>query len=232
MPFICLRRTDIPNSILQITDLWPNKSQFNPVIDPPAVGPRYIDAPVSNTVVLSNPAGVIYVFAAAYSGLAAYLLVNVQKGGVGGGMLTPANADTAAAALIARMRAGNSLTLADINAVLVAAGGAGTELTNAGGSLSTGTVMDILRIMSGVTYTVPAGTQIQAAGPIFNPQVAPVVFNATCFDPNILDILPTDSAFYLSMNAGKIAGFKASTFTYLAITGAAITVYDNAGGAY
>ena len=231
MPFICLRRTDIPNSTLQITDLWPNKSQFNVVIDPPAVGPRYINAPVTNTVVL-NTAGAVKTFAQAYTGLAAYLLANVQATGAAGPAMTPAQGDTAAASIFAAMRAGTAMTLANINALLVAAAGAGTELTTAGGSISTGTVMDVIRILSSVTYTVPTGTQIQAAGPVFNPQAGVVAWNAANFDPNILDILPTDNAFYLSLNAGKIAGFKSAGFTYKGVTGAALTVYDNAGGAY
>jgi hypothetical protein len=230
MPFICLKRTDIPNSILQITDLWPNKSQYNAVIDPPAVGPRYIDAPVTSTISLATPSGVLKTFASAQSGLAAYLLANVQQGGAGGPALTPANGNLAAAALITRMRAGSTLALADINAVLAAVV-AGTELTTAGGSLSTGTVMDILRVLSGVTYTVPAGHQIQAAGPIFLPPVSPVAFNAANFAA-IPDILPTDSAFYLSLTQGKLAGFKSASFVYLGVTGAGITVYDNTGGVY
>lgn len=230
MPFICLARTDIPNSTLQVTDLWPNKSQTNPVIDPPAVGPRYINAVVTESVTLTT-AGAVKTFTAAKSGLAAYLLANVQALGAPGVALTPTEANVAAAAIIAAMRAGSALSLAAINVILVAAAGALTELTNAGGSLSTGTVEDVLRILSGVTYTVPAGTQIQGAGPIFTAQAGYVAWNAANFE-SIPDILPTDSSFYGSLQYGKIAGFKAATFSYKGATGAAITVYDNAGGAY
>ena len=98
-------------------------------------------------------------------------------------------------------------------------------------SLSTGTVADVLRILSGVTYTVPAGTQIQAAGPIFNPQASAATWNANNFAA-IPDILATDDSFYKSLTAGKIAGFKSAAFSYLGTTGAAVTVYDNAGGVY
>jgi hypothetical protein len=232
MPFICLRRTDIPDHTLQITDLWPNKSQYNAVIDPPAVGPRYINAPVTNNVVLTTGAGVTKYLAQAYTGLAAYLIVNVQATGAGGDALTPTEANAAAAAIIAAMHAGTAQTLAAINLLLVAAAGAGTELTSAGGSISTGTVMDVLRILSGVTYTAPYNTNIQTAGGVFNPQASAATWNAANFDSNILDILPTDNAFYLSLNNGKIAGFKSASFTYLGTAGAALTVYDNAGGAY
>ena len=231
MPFICLARTDIPDSTLQVTDLWPNKSQYNPAVDPPPSGPRYINAPVTNNVVLTT-VGAVKTFTAATTGLAAYLLANVQQDGAGGAAMTPTQGNTAAAAIIAAMRAGTTLNLAAINAILVAACGAGTELTNAGGSLSTGTVADVLRILSGRPYTVPAGTQIQAAGPVFNPQVGPVAWNAANFDEDFHDILPTDSSFYQSLSWGKIAGFKSSDFSYRGTTGAAITVYDDAGTAY
>lgn len=230
MPFICLARTDIPNSTLQVTDLWPNKSQTNPVIDPPAVGPLYINAPTTATVTLTT-VGAVKTFTIAASGLAAYLLANVQAAGAGGIALTPAQANAAAAAIIAAMQAGSALSLAAINALLVAAAGAGTELTTAGGSLSTGAVTDVLRILGGITYTVPAGTQIQGAGPIFTAQGSPAVFNAANFADH-KDILPTDSSFYQSLAYGKIAGFKAATFSYVGVTGAAITVYDDAGGVY
>jgi hypothetical protein len=225
MPFICLARTDIPNSTLQITDFWPNKSQTNVTLDPPASGPRYINAVVTSTVVLNGA----FAFVSATSGLAAYLVANVQSAGAGGSALTPTNANAMAAGIINQMRLGLSLSLADINTVLNGEV-AGTELTNAGGSLSTGTVADVLRILSGVTYTVPAGTDVETAG-VFAPQASPAVFNANNFAA-IPDILPTDDSFYKSLTAGKIAGFKSASFVYLGTPGAAITVYDNAGGVF
>jgi hypothetical protein len=231
MPFICLARTDIPNSTLQVTDLWPNKSQYNPTLDPPAVGPLYIDAVVTNNVVLIAPVGGTLKFVAAVSGLAAYLLANVQASGAGGSALTPTQANDAATAIIAAMRAGSSLSLAAINALLVIAAGAGTELTTAGGSLSTGAVSDVLRILAGISYTVPAGTTVQVAG-VFTAQAGAAAWNAANFAVGNKDILPTDSSFYQSLAYGKIAGFKSASFSYKGVTGAAITVYDDAGGVY
>jgi len=226
MPFICLARTDIPDSTLQVTDLWPNKSQTNPVIDPPAVGPLYINAVTTATVTLSGA----FAFTKAIAGLAAYLVANVQALGAGGAALTPTQANAAAAAIITRMRSGLPLALANINTVLVAAAGALTELTDAGGSASTGVVSDVLRILAGIAYTVPAGTDVETAG-VFAPQAGAAAWNAANFADH-KDILPTDSSFYQSLAYGKIAGFKAATFSYVGVTGAAITVYDDAGGAY
>jgi len=57
----------------------------------------------------------------------------------------------ASAALIARVDAGQVLTLAGINAVLTTYG---AELTNAGGSQSDGSVDDILAIMAGRGYRI------------------------------------------------------------------------------
>ena len=226
MPFICLKRLDIPNSTLQITDLWPNKSQFNPTLDPPAVGPKYINAPVTNNVVLSGT----FSFQIPTAGLAAYLLANVQGGaGPATAALTTPQANAAAASIIAAMQAGSAMTFAAIN-ILLGAVLAGTVLSG-GASLSTGLVTDILRILSGVTYTVPAGTQIQLAG-VFVAQLTPTVWNAANFDQGARDVLATDSSFYDSLNFGKIAGFKSAAFAYKGVTGAALTVYDNAGAAY
>ena len=225
MPFICLARTDIPDSTLQVTDLWPNKSQTNPVIDPPAVGPLYINAVTTATVTLSGA----FAFTKAVAGLAAYLVANVQALGAGAA-LTPTEANAASAAIIAAMRAGSALSLAAINALLVVAAGAGTELTDAGGSISTGAVSDVLRILAGITYTVPSGTDVEAAG-VFAPQAGAAAFNAANFADH-KDILSTDSSFYASLQYGKIAGFKAATFSYKGATGSALTVYDDAGGAY
>jgi hypothetical protein len=69
-------------------------------------------------------------------------------------------------AIMGAARAGNALTLAAINTLLVAAAGAGTELTTAGGSESFGTVRDILRILAGEIYRLPLLTILctQAAG--------------------------------------------------------------------
>lgn len=58
-----------------------------------------------------------------------------------------------ASALVARLDAGQSLLLSDINTVLLAQ--AGAELTNAGGSQSIGTVAGILDCLSGRTFRAP-----------------------------------------------------------------------------
>lgn len=226
MPFICLRRTDIPNSTLQVTDFWPNKSQANPAIDPQPQGPRYVSQPAAPALVaLSSTGGAQRFFGVAQSGLSAYLLANVQVGAAGPA-LTPAQALTAANALVAAMRTGAVLNLAAINAILNAAA-AGATLT---GNSSTGAITDVLRILSGATYTVPAGAVVQVAGPTFNPQASPAAWNAANFDfDTYVDVNVADSSFYISLAQGKLNGFTSPSFSYKGTTGAALVVYDNAG---
>jgi len=78
-PVICLRDENIPNNSFQITDLFPNRSQRNPVVDPVAQGPRYLRQPEDKTPVVANGA-----VSKAVSGLTAYLLttIDVQAGGL------------------------------------------------------------------------------------------------------------------------------------------------------
>lgn len=230
MPYICLRRADIPNGILQVTDLWPNKSQMASAISPKPQGPRYVNAPQNDLPVLTSTGGDQRQFAASCAGLAAYLLANVESGGaVGAACLTAAQAKSMADAIIAAMRTGAALELANINALLAGVVAA-SELTSLGGSASTGTVADVLRILAGAFYTVPAGTVVQSAVPDFTPQADPVAFNAANFDSDkFVDVVPMDSSFYISLQQGALNAFTASTFSYKGSTGAALVVYNDTG---
>lgn len=86
MPYICLANANVPNGVLQITDLWPNESQRNGALDPPGQT-RYVNRPVADLVGLSG-AGPILVTGLRASadqfeltGLAAYLADRVEPGG-------------------------------------------------------------------------------------------------------------------------------------------------------
>jgi hypothetical protein len=123
------------------------------------------------------------------------------------------------------MRTGAALSLAVINAALNAAA-AGASLT---GNSSTGVITDVLRVLSGATYTVPAGTVIQAAG-VFTPQPSAPAWNAANFDfDTYVDVNVADSSFYISVAQGQLNGFTSPSFSYKGTTGAALVVYDNAG---
>lgn len=227
MPFLCLARADIPAGTLQVTDLWPNKSQYNVPYGPAPQGPRYLRQPQTATVVLASTTTDEYHFARAASGLAAYLIANVASGAASIA-LTPTQADTVAAHIITRLRAGNSVTEANVNTLLAADVHSGTTL--AGGD-STGTITDILRILAGATYTVPSGTQIQTdTGPAFTPQADPTTWNANNFDfTTYKDVLTMDSSFYISLAEGQISKYTLPTFSYKGITGAALVAYDDSG---
>lgn len=226
MPFICLRRTDIQNSTLQVTDFWPNRSQANASIDPQPQGPRYVsNVAAPSLVTLASTGGTQRYFPAATGGLSAYLLANVQVGAVGPA-LTPAQALTASNNLVTRMRSGLPLALANIDAVLAAVI-ATASLT---GNASTGAVTDVLRILAGATYTVPAATIVQDAAAVFVAQATPAAWNANNFDFNTYkDILSTDSSFYISVAEGQLDGFSSANFLYRGTTGAAVVIYTDVG---
>lgn len=76
---------------------------------------------------------------------------------------TTANVAAAANAILARVDAGQSLTLANINATLAGVV-ASTALSSAGGSRSTGTVLDILSILAGRSYVLPSGSALVNVG--------------------------------------------------------------------
>lgn len=189
--FIIPRRNDLEGMNVQVTDLWPNTSLRNGVLDPqgqtcyvgacadsPGLtvvsGTSYVRGSKSTTLaanpVIDDTTGGgndCYAPVTTTLGLAAYLRERVQKGGAGGSFLTFANANTIAAAIRTVAEAGGSLDLSAINVLLAATGGVGTELTSAGGSTSFGTVVDILRILSGETYISPQYTIITDAAPVF-----------------------------------------------------------------
>ena len=77
MPYICVVRTDLPDGVLQVLDLWPNASQRNPIYDPPAQT-RYLCRVSNDTVRYVNG-----VTQQALDGLGAYLMDRLEPGGLG-----------------------------------------------------------------------------------------------------------------------------------------------------
>jgi len=175
MPFLCLRTAAIPDGIIQVTDMSPNESQRSELQGEGQT--RYVNR-VQNDVVVDSLANQIRTVTniGGCQGLAAYIIDNVDAGaGNGGAAATAAQANTAAAAIIAIMDAGTLCRKAEIDAELVAAGiGNGTTI-DAGGS--EGTVAEVLSILSGRGYVVPVGSNVQVAGAkvprtgTFTPQV-------------------------------------------------------------
>jgi hypothetical protein len=211
MPFICLRRSDIPAGTLQVLDLWPNTSQRNPSIDP--VGQtKYINRFQNDTLALSGTA-----LAAEYKGLAAYLIDHVEDN-VANVTITVTVANAAAVAIAAAVNAGTALTLAAVNAALVAAGaGAGTQLNGNG---SDGRLSDLLKICAGAEYVLPAGSLVGGvAGGASLGSFTVGQYRATY----------EGSALFSSIAEGQIAGFASATFEYDGIVGPALVVYADDG---
>lgn len=216
MPYICLRRTDIPQGILQVLDLWPNTSQRNPAMDPPGQT-KYVSFNPQNDTVVTNGG---HVTLAAYNGLAAYLLDNVVEGGLaaGTGAMTNAHANAAAAAIIAGMYDGHAMKASDLTAYLTAVV-ANTGFATGG---STGVVTEVLSILSGEVYTVPTGSDMEVGG------------NKTARTGAIGSPLRVRRTYDgLALNAscaeGKLSIFKSSSFDYLDTTGAALVIYSDTG---
>lgn len=119
MPFIVLKRGDVPAGVLQVLDLWPNESQRNPVYQPPGQT-KYVD-PILNDTVATITSGGVITTAAEYRGLAAYLLTNVNDG-------TGAAAAGTLTVSAAAATAGDTVTIGGV--VLTAVAGARTPGSN------------------------------------------------------------------------------------------------------
>ena len=192
-PVICLRDDSISNNTLQIVDLFPNRSQTNPSIDPASQGPRYLRQPESATPVIDG-----LTIAKEVSGLVAYILVNQENA------LAPLSVTDATAIsdlYISRMRDGLDLSTATMNGLIgVLPGLAGVVIESPN---STTLTSEILAILSGAKYTVPAGHTFEAGnGNLIVPTVS--FFDTTVF--NAID--PSDSSFYLSLNRGALSVAK------------------------
>ena len=215
MPFIAMRRTDIPNGVLQVLDLVPNTSLRNQIYDP--IGQtKYINRFSTDTVAALSANLTV----AEYSGLAAYLLDHVTDG-VTAVTITVAVANAAANAITALLNAGSAVTVAAVNNALVANGvqnaGAGTGLATAP---SDGAIADILQVLAGGQYVLPAGSLVgNLAAPAGLGSFVSGVY------------LPTydTGAFQISLGSGQLSVFTSAAFDYLGTTGAALAVYNDDG---
>lgn len=101
MPYLILKRDDVPNGTLQVLDLFPNTSIRNSTVDP--VGQtKFLRAPQNEAPVLTAGAT-----AAAYAGLSAWFLDNVSDAG---GTKATANVVVLAPAALAN---GDNFTIND-----------------------------------------------------------------------------------------------------------------------
>lgn len=225
--FLIMLRTDIPDGVLQVVDLWPNTSSKN-YIYPPGLGQtgylHNIAAPVIDPNVGT---GTPVVALADLTGLAAYLIGNVDPTGTPGSTLfTGAEADTAAAGLVAIAQAGTVLDTAAVDAVLAGVV-AGSTLSGGG---STGVLSELLAVLAGRGYQIDAGSDMSDGSGDFAGRVGD--FLAGTYTA-LYDI----GRFKVSNQGGNVALLKSANFTYdspagVPTTGAAVTVYAEDGTLY
>jgi hypothetical protein len=219
-PVICIRDTAISNGQLIVKDMWPNRSLANPVVDPAPQGPRYLRVVETPTLPVLNGT----VVARTVSGLAAYCLVTFDQGAAGAN-ITPAESVLIAEALISEMRTGGDLEVADINGIIALLPGlAGTGI---GLGDSTATVNNILQILGGATFTVPAGYDLEDN--LNNPQWLSVADQASSFSAWFNPIVEEDSSFWISLAQGDLLGLKSSRTVNNVVLDPYVVVYDGAG---
>lgn len=218
--FVVMQRTDIPSSLLQLTELKPNDSQRNYIYEPPGQTQYVKNIPINDTVATTG-AGPITTDAA-YNGIAAYLIDRVEDQVAGLTALTAAMANDTATDIVAAAQAGTLLDAATIGGLLVGNGaGAGTTLV-AGDS--TGSLEDVLGILMRRNYLLPGGTEVEDVGNDFVATISGSFTN----DGEYKQLYET-SSFKISNGDGQLANFKDAGFTYLDVAGSALTVYAEDG---
>ena len=155
-------------------------------------------------------------------GLSAYLLGNIDTtAGAGSAPFTGAEADAAAAGLVAIAQAGTVLNAAAVDAVLAGVV-AGTSLSGGG---STGVLSELLSVMAGHVWEITAGTELAVGGAKIAAQIGGFVEGTY---KQLYDI----GQFKVSNLNGNVSLLKSTDFTYDDTTGAAVTVYAEDGTLY
>ena len=215
--FLVMQRTDVPDEVMQVVDLVPNTSQRNYVLTPPGQS-GYVHPIDDSLADGSVGGGVTFTTSADLTGVSAYLLGNVTTTAGAGAPFTGAEADTAAASIVAAAQAGTALSAAIVDGLLAAVVG-GTTLS-AGGS--TGVLTELLSVMAGNQWLIPSGTDL-AVG-----TVKTAAANGA-FVAGTYRALYDTGAFIISNAEGNISRYKLATFTYDDVQGAALTVYSATG---
>lgn len=178
MPYICLARSDIPDGQVQVLDLKPNSSQRSLIYDGEGQT-RYVNR-VQSVEVPFTAAGVTV---RNVDGLKAYLVDRVEPAPGSVGASTEwgtTEQETVAAAIIARVDAGQALTLADVNTVIQATFGS----SDLDGTISnsTGVLTELLSVLAGRGYRLGAGFTKGPGGVWDNTQRGAFTRNVTVHD--------------------------------------------------
>jgi hypothetical protein len=219
MPFLIMRRTDIPNGVLQILDLKPNTASKNYIYEPGVGQTKYVQNIPIQDVVATTATEVIRT-AAQYRGLAAYLIDNVEDQNESKSLSATISNDSADAIAAQAVSGSENLTAGEIAGLLVANGaGGGTSLT---AGESTGNLEDMLSLLAGRDYEIPAGAALETAGAAF------ITGPRGAFSEPFRKLEDT-GPFKVSLANGNIAGMTAATFNYLGTTGIAVDAFNDDG---
>jgi hypothetical protein len=238
MPYIIATRPEIQNGSVQVTDLFPNASQRNLVNDPVGQGPFYVRVPNTGLSGIDAPtlttlADNSIVTSRQSKGLLVYLLANVEANG--GAALTLQEARDAVGLIMDRVYAGTALTIDLINDDLSAAVGGDTDLDGVEfGSNSTGSLAELLAILSGEEYVVPAGREIQDLNSAFSVVIAPGTLSSS-----MRTLVPNDASWKISFSEGVLSGLTSvrdqvngDLFAGVRSTIPLLTIYNNDGSVY
>ena len=230
MPYICLARSDIPDGIIQVLDLSPNTSLRNEIYDPQGQT-RYVNRVQVNTVPFT-PTGYVR---DATDGLKAYLVDRVEPGPDSIGLIewTEAHQAAVAGGLVTRLDAGATMTLADVNAVIQAT--FPTSDFDGTASNSTGVLTELLAILSGRGYRLPAGGSVpKGPGGVWNKKVLgaftyPVVVNGTTMMEG--EIRPVNLGGDIQQREVKGIRYTAKTGAFMiSIASGALATFENKFG--
>jgi len=169
--YIVLLREDLPDNFLQTLDLVPNTSQrsFPYTPDGQTHYESFFLLDGVNLAVALTGAGPITVVGDNY-GLSSYLVDRIENSGaVGTPALTSAEAVQISGLIEADAAAGNALTAAVIDTHINTPAGvlaSGLAVGN-----STGTVEEIMRILSGERYKLPANTVVEDGANAYVPGI-------------------------------------------------------------
>jgi len=192
--YIVRRDSTLATGVTQITDLKPNTSRRSLTYDKvPQSG--YVPAYPTSQAVTGNVAA--NVTTKVLEGLAIYFADVIDEGAAAGGNgLDATQSDAIAAAVLAISDAGTTLGTTELNAAIIAGGAAAGTTISGGGSL--GSLTDVLKILSGGKYSVPAGTQVNGAA-------AFKASKAGSFDEGVYRQIYSTGALTLSFNEGDLA---------------------------
>ena len=223
----------VANASLQVTDLWPYKSQRG-IYSPQGLGPFYCNQAANNAVTVAGGATTAVV-----EGLTAYLIANLDSAATTVNF-TAAEAATVAGLIFTDVYTGaarpgdTAIGSARINVhanATVAGAGLNTNAGPDGNAAPTLAqhVVNILQILSGARFTLPAGTANNTAVPgtgTYNSQV----MNQAQFLA-AARIADTDSSLNNSMLNGQLSFLGNDALQLFKATAAArvVQVYTDAG---